>query len=33
MADFCRRALAYMTGQPMEELRKLKTAQLAEPLL
>ena len=29
MADFCQRALAYMTGQPLEELRKKKTAELA----
>ncbi len=33
MADFCRRALAYMTGQPLKELRKKKTADLKEPLL
>ncbi len=33
MADFCQRALAYMTGQPLEELRKKKTAELREPLL
>jgi hypothetical protein len=33
MADFCRRALAYMTGQPMEELRKKKTTELAPLLL
>ena len=33
MADFCQRALAYMTGQPLEELRKKKTAELKEPLL
>jgi hypothetical protein len=26
MADFCQRALAYMTGQPLKELRKKKTA-------
>ncbi len=32
MADFCQRALAYMTGQPLEELRKKKTAELKEPL-
>jgi tetratricopeptide (TPR) repeat protein len=33
MADFCQRALAYMTGQLPEELRKKKTAELKEPLL
>lgn len=33
MADFCQRALAYMTGQPLEELKKKKTAELKEPLL
>lgn len=33
MADFCQRALAYMTGQPLAELRKKKTAELREPLL
>ncbi|MCH9649810.1 MAG: metallophosphoesterase [Deltaproteobacteria bacterium] len=33
MADFCQRALAYMTGQPLKELRKKKTAELREPLL
>jgi hypothetical protein len=33
MADFCRRALAYMTGQPLEELRKKKTVELGEQLL
>ncbi len=33
MADFCQRALAYMTGQPLNELRKKKTAELREPLL
>ena len=33
MADFCQRALAYMTGQPLEELRKKKTAELAPQLL
>ena len=33
MADFCQRALAYMTGQPLRELRKKKTAELREPLL
>lgn len=33
MADFCRRALAYMTGQPLHELNKLRTPQLADQLL
>ena len=33
MADFCQRALAYMTGQPLKELRKKKTAELRELLL
>ncbi len=33
MADYCQRALAYMTGQPLKELRKKKTAELREPLL
>jgi hypothetical protein len=33
MADFCQRALAYITGQPLEELRKKKTAELAPLLL
>ncbi|TNJ36055.1 ATP-binding protein [Chlorobaculum thiosulfatiphilum] len=33
MADFCRRALAYMTGRPMEELEKKKTPELADDLL
>ena len=33
MADFCQRALAYMTGQPLKELRKKKTTELKEPLL
>jgi len=33
MADFCQHALAYMTGHPLEELRKKKTAELREPLL
>lgn len=33
MADFCRRALAYMTGQPLAELQKKKTAELAPLLL
>lgn len=33
MQDFCQRALAYMTGRPLEELKKKKTAELKEPLL
>jgi hypothetical protein len=33
MADFCRRALAYITGQPLEELRRKKTTELGEQLL
>jgi Domain of unknown function (DUF4062) len=33
MADFCRRALAYMTGQPLEDFRKKKTLELGEQLL
>ncbi len=33
MSDFCQRALAYMTGKPLEEFRKKKTPQLAEHLL
>lgn len=33
MADFCQRALAYMTGQPLEEFAKKKTAELAPDLL
>lgn len=33
MADFCRRALAYMTGRPLEEFAKKKTTQLANALL
>lgn len=33
MADFCQRALAYMTGQPLEDLRKKKTGELAPQLL
>ena len=32
MADFCRRALAYMTGQPLKELNKKKTLELSELL-
>ncbi|MGD0388436.1 MAG: DUF4062 domain-containing protein [Tepidisphaeraceae bacterium] len=33
MTDFCQHALAYVTGQPLEELRKKKTPELAEHLL
>ena len=33
MADFCRRALAYITGQPLEEFRKKKQPELSELLL
>ena len=33
MADFCRRALAYMTGRPLEEFAKQKTAAMAPVLL
>ncbi len=33
MADFCRRALAYITGQPLENFRKKKTPELGELLL
>jgi hypothetical protein len=33
MADFCRHALAYMTGKPLEEFRKKKTPELGEMLL
>jgi len=33
MADFCRRALSYMTGQPLRHFRKMKTVQLGEMLL
>lgn len=33
MADFCRRALAYITGRPLEEFRKKKTPELSELLL
>ncbi len=33
MADFCQRAIAYMTGQPLETLKKKKTAELTELLL
>lgn len=33
MADFCRRALAYMTQKPLEEFAKKKTAELTKELL
>jgi hypothetical protein len=33
LADFCGRALAYITGQPFEDFRKKKTAELGERLL
>lgn len=33
MADFCQRALAYMTGRPVEEFAKKKTAELKDELL
>ncbi len=33
MADFCQRALAYITGQPLEVFRKKKTAELSAQLL
>jgi hypothetical protein len=33
MSDFCRRALAYMTGQPLEKLEKVAKADLAHDLL
>jgi len=33
MADFCRRALAYITGQSPDDFKKLKTPELAEQLL
>lgn len=33
MADFCRRAAAYMTGVPFKEFEKLNTAELKELLL
>ena len=33
MADFCRRALAYITGQPLDGFRKMKTPELSERLL
>lgn len=33
MADFCRRALAYITGSPLDGFRKMKTPELGEKLL
>ncbi len=33
MADFCQRALAYMTGRPLQGFRKKKTAELSQLLL
>ena len=33
MADFCRSALAYMTGRALEELEKMRTPELAKELL
>lgn len=33
MADFCRRALAYMTGRPLKDFRRKKTFELGELLL
>jgi tetratricopeptide (TPR) repeat protein len=33
MADFCRHALAYITGEPFEEFNKRKTPDLAEELI
>lgn len=33
MADFCRRALAYVTGQPLDDFRRMKTRELGERLL
>jgi hypothetical protein len=33
MADFCQRALAYMTGRPLEEFQKKKTTELEDQLL
>ncbi len=33
MADFCQRALAYMTGRPLEDFAKRKTAELKDELL
>jgi hypothetical protein len=33
MAQFCREALAYMTGEPMEDLRKLRILDLGDKLI
>lgn len=33
MADFCQRALAYITGRPLEDFRKKKTLELSELLI
>lgn len=33
MADFCRRALAYTTGKPLDNFRRMKTPELGERLL
>ena len=33
MADFCQRALAYITGNPFDDFRKMKTPELGERLL
>ena len=33
MSDFCQRALAYMTGQPLDDLRKWRTQALIDDLL
>lgn len=33
MADFCQRALAYMTGRPLEDFAKKRTADLKDDLL
>ncbi|MBK9935685.1 MAG: DUF4062 domain-containing protein [Cytophagaceae bacterium] len=33
MADFCRRALAYMTGEPLEKYDKRKTADIEDKLI
>jgi hypothetical protein len=33
MADFCRRALAYITGEPLDSFNKVKTPELGERLL
>lgn len=33
MADFCRRALAYVTGQPFDDFKRMKTPELGDLLL